>query len=99
MFPAQPTPRKEDLLMESGEYWLSAEQRAAKGQQEKSAFRQRTSVDESSVKLWGNDVYTRDEGWSRQDARHQFLLLGREISVLHDLLRISQFDDQRSARG
>ena len=30
MFPAQPTPRKEDLLMESGEYWLSAEQRAAK---------------------------------------------------------------------
>ena len=40
VFPAQPTPRKEDLLMESGEYWLSAEQRAAKGQQEKSAFRQ-----------------------------------------------------------
>jgi ribosomal RNA assembly protein len=30
LYPAQPTPRKEDLLMASGEYWLSDEQRNAK---------------------------------------------------------------------
>ena len=54
----------EDLLMESGEYWLSAEQRAAKDQQGKcpaSGLPQRTSSWGETRQIFHSEISLRSE--------------------------------------